>query len=521
MYNFTKKSVIKLLYDMSRLALLSLLIALTTTGVMIASTVRSQNLKKIDVVITNNGTSLKNILSDLEKQTGFSFYFAEEIGNISHVFISDKKTSLFQVFKEISEKKNLRFKQSDWMIAITKSPPPQQQGRISGKVLDERGESLPGASIKVVETGQRVQTAVDGSYNLSIAAGTYTLEISYISYQTKRVTDVVVKPGQLTPLGIVLNATTNTLNQVVVTGSYKKESIAALYTRQKNETGISNGISAEQIAALPDKNVGETLKRISGVSTNDNRRVVVRGIAERYNLAMMDGATLPSTDVQVRDFEFDIVPSNLIDNVVVFKTATPDMSFGFGGGLIQINTLAIPDQNFNSFSLGGKYINGSTGKDFLGYGRGKYDYFGFDDGTRDHFPKDIMVFTTQNYIPKNPDAIPPKGITAITPAMIAAQNKRIGGLERMGTRTYRALPGQNYQFSLGRSYNIKSGRFGFVGSLSYRNEQSIEDISHFGRGDWEKLGNQTIDLQTGNEVNPTFANQYNFNTSLAALLNFG
>ena len=275
---------------------------------------------------------------------------------------------------------------------------------------------------------------------------------------------------------------------------------------------------------MPDKNVGETLKRISGVSTTDNRRVVVRGIAERYNMAMMDGAALPSTDVQVRDFEFDIVPSNLVDNVTVSKTATPDMSFGFGGGLVQINTMAVPDNNFTTFSFGSKYTNGNTGKDFLGYGRGKNDYLGFDDGGRDHFPKDIFGFGPvgkYRYNPTDPyNTNVPAGSTAVTPEMIAAQNKKIGGTERLGTRTYQAMPGQNYQFSLGRSYNLKNSRLGFVGSLSYRNEQAIDDIGQYERGGWQKP-TSTYDVETGELLQATTAKQYNFNTSWGALLNAG
>ncbi|PWG81937.1 TonB-dependent receptor [Pararcticibacter amylolyticus] len=490
------------------------------------------------ISINRQNSTIHAVLEDIRRQAKYDFFYDMDLfSKAKPVSLQIRNAQVDRVLKALFAGKPYSYTIDNRLVVITEaesaastsSEPTgdavkgvrQQPGRISGKVLDDRGEPLPGASVKILQTGQALQSSVDGSYHFNIAPGTYTIEVSYVSFQTRRITEVEVKIGQSTRLNIVLTPVTNALSQVTVTGSFKKESTAGLYARQKNEAGISNGLSAEQIATLPDKNVGETLKRISGVSTNGNRQVVVRGIAERYNLAMMDGAILPSTDVQVRDFEFDIIPSNLIDNVVVSKTSTPDMSFGFGGGLVQVNTLAIPNENFTSFSFGSKYIKGSTGKDFLGYGRGKHDYLGFDDGTRDHFPKELLLFDGRNYNPANPNAAPPADVTPITPAMIAEQNKKIGGLERMGTRVYQTMPGQNYQFSLGRSYNLKNSRLGFVGSVSYRNEQNIDYISQYERGVWQKIENYTYDVETGEQVNPTSANQYNFNTTWATLLNAG
>nr|WP_138728944.1 TonB-dependent receptor [Pedobacter ureilyticus] len=493
------------------------------------------------ITISKHNCSLNTILEEIRKQSQYDFFYDTSIFNNSKkVSVQFKNATVEQVLDACFMGQPYEYVIKNKLVMISaKTDPPvtnacqkpkslttinlqeQQPGRISGKVVDERGEPLPGASVKIVQTRQTVQSNVDGSYNFSIAAGTYIVEISYISFQTKRITDVEIKPGKLTNLSIVLNPITSQLDQVVVTGTFKQETNVGLYVRQKNEAGISNGLSAEQIASLPDKNVGETLKRISGISTNNNRQVVVRGIAERYNLAMMDGAILPSADVQVRDFEFDIIPSNLIDNVIVSKTATPDMSFGFGGGLVQVNTFAIPNENFTTFNFGGKYIKGSTGKDFLGYGRGGNDYLGFDDGIRNHFPKDLLLFDGKNYNPLNPGAAVPDGVTKVTPEMIANQNRQIGGLERMGTRLYETMPGQNYQLSLGRNYNLKNSRIGFVGSISYRNEQSIDHISQYERGVWQKIENYTFNTETGEQLNPTSANQYNFNTTWAALFNAG
>ncbi|MCW3464483.1 TonB-dependent receptor [Chitinophaga nivalis] len=484
----------------------------------------AQNTKAL-ISLSARNKMLREVFREIEQKTGYSINYQDNVLNAEkRVTIDVSQKPWTVVLEQLLNGTNATFKQQGNMILLLKkadTPPAKPAtGRITGKIMDdETGEPLPLVTIRIGSTG--ATSNFDGSFNITLPNGKYSAEISSIGYGTKVITDIDVNGDLAFVLNATLKRSKRTLNSVVVTSSARKETANALYARQKNEAGIINGISREQISALPDKNIGETLKRISGVSTNDNRRVVVRGIAERYNLAMMDGAVLPSTDVQVRDFEFDIIPSNLIDNVIVSKTATPDMSFGFGGGLIQINTFAIPNQNFTTIGIGSKYTNGSTGKDFLGYGRGKTDFLGLDDGSRDHFPKDLLIFTQQNYNPTKPYDVPSTGVTPIRPDMIAAQNKKIGGLERIGTRIYKAQPGQNYQVSLGRVLRLKNSQLGFVSSLSFRNEQSIDDISHTERGDWEKAGNRRYNVETGEELQPTYANQYNYNTTWAALLNLG
>ncbi|RZK65519.1 MAG: TonB-dependent receptor, partial [Pedobacter sp.] len=357
-----------------------------------------------------------------------------------------------------------------------------------------------------------IQSNIDGTYQFNLKPGTYTLEVSYISFQTKRITAVVVRENQATRLDVVLKAASNALQQVVVTGSFKKESIAGLYAQQQNRAFLSDGISAEQIRATPDKHLGETLKRITGVSTTDNRKVVIRGIAERYNVSLLNGSTLPSTSVQQRDFEFNLIPTNLVENVVVSKSITADMPYGFAGGMVQITTKSVPNQNFLSFSAGTSFNSETTGKDFMGYGRGKYDYLGFDDGSRDHFPDGLIDLG--GYDPRLSDTQ-----NKIKAAQVAEQNKRIGGTERLGTRIYQAMPSQNYQFTIGRSYALDTNRnkkFGFVGSVSYRNTQSNDNIASMRRGNWSKEPVRADDLD---DINT--GNIYGFNTTLGVLLNGG
>ncbi|WP_238387637.1 TonB-dependent receptor [Pararcticibacter amylolyticus] len=456
---------------MSRLAFLSVLITLTTSGVLTASGVRSQSLKEVKVKVNNSGSSLRKVLDELEKQSGFSFYFTEEIGNISGVAISKDAASLFDVLQEIAGSKNLRFKQSDRMIAVSRVPAQakvQQPGRISGKVVDDRGEPLPGATVKIVQTGQAAQSNMDGSYNFSIAPGSYIIEVSYISFQTRRITEVEVKAGQSTRLNIVLSPATNALSQVTVTGNYKKESLAGLYVRQKNNAGITDGISAEQIERTPDKNIAETLRRISGLTSLDNKYVVVRGLSERYNQSMMNGQMMPSTEMNRKNFSYDIIPSNLVDNVVVTKTLTPDLSAEFGGGLVQINTKEIPAENFLSISFGTSVNDKTTGRTFRSTEITGTEYLGSVPDSRKLFGtidwKSRTDIINSGYFDagQQDDRI-------LKDASLFSNN--------WGLKNYTPAPGYNGQFSIGRVMPLpKEQSLGFMFSTSYRNTWQTQDV---------------------------------------------
>lgn len=399
---------------------------------------------------------------------------------------------------------------------------PKKSGTLSGKIVDEHGEGLPGATIKAVGKNIGTATDINGNFRFSLPAGTYTLEAAYIGYQTQQITDVRINAGKNTPLDIALNIESTQLGEVVVTANYNKASTNGMLRIQQAKAEVSSVISAQQISTLPDKNVGEVLKRISGVSTINNSKVIVRGIAERYNVAQLDGVTLPSTDVQSRDFEFNIIPSGLIDNVVVSKSYMPDMSFGFGGGLVQISTISVPDENFINFSIGSKYSPQYTGQKFLGYGRGKYDYLGYDDGSRDHFPDDLVNVTHSNFLLNSTS--PDDADQPLSPDVVREQNRRIGGMERLGTRRYKTLPGQNYKFSIGRSFNLSANnlnRLGFVGALTYRNEQVIENILHYERGPFNKREYNRYDSETEKQYYENSAKNYKFNVTWSALFNAG
>jgi outer membrane receptor protein involved in Fe transport len=456
------------------------------------------------------------VLQAIEQQTASTLtYSRDEMSAVIVKSVNWKNKPLQEALKELQQEYGIFYSLSGNNIAlklVPKAEAPKKlavPGRVIGKIIDEEtSEPVPAVSVLIGDKG--ATSNVDGTFAITLPKGIYEAAVSSVGYGKKIVTDITVKDNQTFELNVTLKREKGQLSGVVVTGSARRESIAALFVKQKNAAEMSDGISAEQISATPDKHVGETLKRITGVSTNDNRKVVVRGIAERYNVALLNGSTLPSTDVQERDFEFNLIPTNLVDNIVVSKTATPDMPYGFAGGLVQITTKSVPAANFTSVSAGLSVNSRTTGQNFMGYQRGKYDYFGFDDGSRDHYPDGL--FPIDGYNPRQSD-----NQNVVKAAAVGAQNKRIGGTERLGTRSFQTMPSQNYQLSLGRVYSLsndKVRKLGFVGSLTYRNTQTIDQLDNMRRGSWSRFPPLGTDYDnTGKD--------YRFNTTIGVLLNGG
>lgn len=262
----------------------------------------------------------------------------------------------------------------------------QGKGSISGKITDkETGAPLIGVTILLNGTSQGAISDVQGNYLIrNIQEGIHSLTFKYLGYDTKNISDIKVASGTASALDIQLNESgSQTLNEVVVTAAYNQASINALYSKRKNSGVFTDGISAEQISRSPDGNTGDVLKRISGASVQDQKFVVVRGLASRYNATLMNGAVMPSTEPDKKAFSFNIVPANLIDNVVVSKTASPALPGNAAGGAIQINTKDFPDRKFMTIAVGTGYQTETTFQSFYtGRAEGKYDMFGFYDGSQ-------------------------------------------------------------------------------------------------------------------------------------------
>lgn len=334
-------------------------------------------------------------------------------------------------------------------------------GGLKGTVLDEsNGKPIPGINVLVKNTKFALSTDMDGNYIFrSIPAGTYEVEFSSMGYASKLVSEVVIKEKEITELSPSLGEQKNMLNEVVITRTKAKtESVKSLLIQQKNSVSVSDGISAETIKRTPDRSTSDVIKRISGASIQDNKFVIIRGLNDRYNTAYINGSPLPSSEPDRKAFSFDIFPSNMIDNLIISKTATPDLPGEFAGGVVQINTKSVPDKNFQSFSFGMGYNTVTTGQKQVSYVGGKLDDLGLDDGTRDLFP------IPDNLTANNPND--PNNVAYASAYATATQ-----GDWNLFDKTF--TPNMNIQYSLGRQFSIGEKSLGALVSLTYNKTNTL------------------------------------------------
>lgn len=383
-------------------------------------------------------------------------------------------------------------KMADKSYGIVKKPAPVAKkvaGTIKGTVLDNQGLSLPGANIQVIGTGIGMQSDAEGNYSLALEPGTYTVEISFVSFQTQKVTGIQVSEGKATALNVVLKENTQDLEEVVITLNYKQASTAGLYAQQKRSTSITDGISADQMKRTGDNNVAQVLKRVAGVTMQDNKFIVVRGMSERYNNVQLNGSSLPSTEPNRRNFSFDIIPSNLVDNVVVAKTFTPDMSGEFSGGTVQVTTLSVPQEKFLTLALGNGYNTKSYGRDFWSNTRYAGDYL---MGTNKRDWAQNNWAERYNTVYEDP----------LERGKVGAEIPNNWGLKK-----YNGNPTQNYAISGGIPFHLKDGStLGLVSSITYRHEENREDY------DWQS---RFFTSSTDDGIKSSFV------TVAAGLLNLG
>ncbi|MDG1379406.1 MAG: TonB-dependent receptor [Flavobacteriaceae bacterium] len=330
-----------------------------------------------------------------------------------------------------------------------------QTGTLAGNIIDgEFIEPMAFANILVKGTTIGTTSDFDGKYQLELEPSTYTIVFSFVGYTTQEISDVVIKEGEVTPLDVTL--TTNSLEAVVITTSIKRNTENAVLNMQKKSVVVLDGLSAQAIKNTGASNLASAVKNIPGVSIEGGKYVYVRGLGDRYTKSILNGIDIPGLDPDRNTIQMDLFPTNILDNVIILKSASAEYPADFTGGIVDIVTKDFPTKPEYTFSLGTGYNPDMHFNDkYLTYTGSDTDVFGYDDGTRD-----LPIHRYQ-------------------PIPGTFENKLL--LTTLTNRFQRELQAKqetsnanfDFGFTLGNQYDIGGDKIGYQASFSYKNQTTF------------------------------------------------
>lgn len=218
-----------------------------------------------------------------------------------------------------------------------------KQGTVRGRIIDVTKQTLPGASIYIEQLHTGVTSDVNGFYTFpNLDPGTYTVKVSYVGYSPVEL-KITIPAGRTLEKDVVLNEGVE-LQEVVVGGAFQGQRRAI--NAQKSNLGITNVVSADQVGKFPDSNIGDALKRISGINVQydqgEARFGQVRGTSADLSSVTVNGNRVPSAEGDTRNVQLDLIPADMIQTIEVNKVVTPDMDADAIGGSINLVTKNSP-----------------------------------------------------------------------------------------------------------------------------------------------------------------------------------
>lgn len=231
-----------------------------------------------------------------------------------------------------------------------------KHGTIKGRILDTSNQTLPGATIYIDSLHTGVVSDINGFYTLTnIAPGTYKVKVSYVGYSPVEMT-ITVPEGKTVESDVMLNDGVK-LREVVVGGAFNGQRRAL--SSQKNAMGIMNVVSADQVGKFPDSNIGDALKRISGINVQydqgEARFGQVRGTSADLSSVTINGNRIPSAEGDTRNVQLDLIPADMVQTIEVNKVVTADMDADAIGGSINLVTKNTPNKRMFNATAGSGY----------------------------------------------------------------------------------------------------------------------------------------------------------------------
>ncbi|WP_018341373.1 TonB-dependent receptor [Cytophaga aurantiaca] len=257
-----------------------------------------------------------------------------------------------------------------------------QTGSVKGILIDSSANELVfGAIIASPENPSiGAQSDMDGVFLISnIKPGTYNFKVSYIGYKEYIFKDVVVVAGQTTDLGTVNLELDADVPTIEIVGQISTHTETAVIAEVRDKEEVVSGMGSEQISKSQDRTAAEVVGRISGVTIVDNSFILVRGLNRRYNGIMLNGVMAPSSEIDSRAFALDLIPSNMIDRLLVFKSGSDQLPGDMTGSLVKLYTRSIVTERFTNVTGSLSYRMNTTFTNQFGQSVGGTEFLGFNN----------------------------------------------------------------------------------------------------------------------------------------------
>lgn len=350
-----------------------------------------------------------------------------------------------------------------------------QTGTLTGKVLEsDTNESLAFTDVVVKDTDKGVITDFEGNYTIKLPVGTYTIRFSFLGFDTKEITNVLIGADQVIHLDVVLQAAGISFDTVVITAHRAQNTEVSVLAAQKKSINLMDGISAQSFRKLSVSNVASAVKSVPGVSVQGSKYVYVRGLGDRYTKSILNGVEIPGLDPDRNTVQLDIFPTNIIDNIQVIKSSTADLSADFTGGMVDIITQDFPSSKTNSISIGGSYNSAMHfNSNYLKYKGSSTDFLGFDNGSRN-----LPISRFQPI----PDAF--------------SNNPGLATIIKRFDPNLKASKGTSFMdfdlsFTNGNQYTLKNNHvIGYLAAISYKNKTTF--YHNYQTGIYRKASDKSV-----------------------------
>lgn len=343
------------------------------------------------------------------------------------------------------------------LMLIFSSAAFSQNATVTGKIQSNDGRNLVDAKIYAVGHSDTSFTDMDGRYVLSLPEGTYIVQFEAEEFEIVADTHTLKSGGDyyinktLFPIQIKQTGTA----EIRVKRKAADNSVKGAIQTKQLSSQVVEAVSAEDFKKTTIRTTSDAIKRIPGATIMEGKFANIRGMFDRYNAGYLNGAPLPSTESDRKAFSFDVIPANLLDNIVVIKSGTPDLIGDFGGGIIRINTKSIPLKTTQSLSIGFQYNSITSFRPVQSFKTSGSEYFGIAGSDRS--------------IPNLEG-----NLNKVDPNHNAAESKKFSN--DWTVNTIKPMPTPRFSYTLGIPFKLKNKQeIGLLVSLNYSTTQKYSD----------------------------------------------